>query len=164
MVSATPHLATPLLKIGELAKRTGKTVRALHFYEEKGILSPASRSDGGFRLYSLESARRVELIDKLQSIGMTLPEIQSALSRFENSETGRSAAQSFRMELIRRRKELDEEIDKLTRLRREFSETVDYLAYCAHSCVKEAGTSKCDRCGHAESEGSPPSLLSGLYG
>ncbi len=164
MAWAASHNEKSLLKIGELAKLTGKTVRAPHFYEEKGILSPASRSDGGFRLYSTESARRVELIDKFQSIGMTLPQIQTALSRFENSETGRSAAQSFRRELIQRRKELDEEIEKLTRLRREFSETVDYLAYCAHSCVKETGPSNCDHCGHAESEGGRPTLLSGLYG
>ncbi len=41
-----------LLKVGELAKRTGKTVRAVHLYEELGLLDPAVRSKGGFRLYS----------------------------------------------------------------------------------------------------------------
>ncbi len=39
------------LKVGELAKRTGKTVRAVHLYEELGLLAPAVRSKGGFRLY-----------------------------------------------------------------------------------------------------------------
>ena len=37
------------MKIGQLARKTGKTVRALHLYEEMGLLSP-ERSDGGFRL------------------------------------------------------------------------------------------------------------------
>ena len=78
-------------------------------------------------------------------------------------ETGRLAAQTFRLELIQRRKELDAEIEKLTRLRRELSETVDYLAYCAHSCSKQNGTSICERCGHAAEEEGRPELLTGLY-
>ena len=41
-----------LLKVGELARRTGKTARAIHLYEELGLLTPAVRSKGGFRLYS----------------------------------------------------------------------------------------------------------------
>ena len=151
------------LKIGDLAKLTGKTVRALHFYEEKGILSPVARTEGGFRLYSADSVSRVGLIDKLQSIGMTLPDIQAVLTRFENSETGRVAAQSFRLELIQRRKELDAEIEKLTRLRSELAETVDYLAYCAHSCAKESGAAHCERCGHAADEDERPDIVSGLY-
>jgi len=40
------------LKIGELAKRAGLTVRALHHYDHIGLLSPSSRSDSGFRLYN----------------------------------------------------------------------------------------------------------------
>ena len=36
-----------LLKVGELARRTGKTVRAIHLYEELGLLTPAVRSKGG---------------------------------------------------------------------------------------------------------------------
>ena len=39
------------LRVGELAKVTGKTVRALHLYEELGLLAPSERSKGGYRLY-----------------------------------------------------------------------------------------------------------------
>ena len=46
-----------LLKVGELAKRTGKTVRAIHLYEELGLLAPAVRSKGGFRLYSRQGGQ-----------------------------------------------------------------------------------------------------------
>ena len=40
-----------LLKVGDLARQTGKSVRALHLYEELGLLHPTARSHGGFRLY-----------------------------------------------------------------------------------------------------------------
>ncbi|WP_076901938.1 MerR family DNA-binding transcriptional regulator, partial [Burkholderia pseudomallei] len=40
-----------LLKIGELAKRSGLTVRALHHYDAIGLLKPSARADNGYRLY-----------------------------------------------------------------------------------------------------------------
>ena len=49
-----------LLKVGELAKRTGKTVRAVHLYEELGLLTPAVRSKGGFRSVSYTHLRAHE--------------------------------------------------------------------------------------------------------
>ena len=41
-----------LLKVGELAKQTGLTVRALHHYDDIGLLQPSVRSDAGYRLYT----------------------------------------------------------------------------------------------------------------
>ncbi|MBM4393334.1 MAG: MerR family DNA-binding transcriptional regulator, partial [Deltaproteobacteria bacterium] len=38
------------MRIGELAERAGRTQRTLHFYEELGLLTPVSRTKGGFRL------------------------------------------------------------------------------------------------------------------
>ena len=43
-----------LWKVGEIAKRTGLTVRTLHFYDEIGLLSPRRRSEAGYRLYGRE--------------------------------------------------------------------------------------------------------------
>ena len=44
-----------LLKVGELAKQTGLTVRALHHYDDIGLLQPSARSDAGYRLYTLKT-------------------------------------------------------------------------------------------------------------
>ena len=41
----------PLMRIGELAAKTDTTLRTLHYYEELGIIEPAERTKGGFRLY-----------------------------------------------------------------------------------------------------------------
>jgi DNA-binding transcriptional MerR regulator len=48
-----------LLKVGDLARRTGLTVRTLHHYDEVGLLKPSGRSDAGYRLYSQADVQRL---------------------------------------------------------------------------------------------------------
>jgi DNA-binding transcriptional MerR regulator len=72
------------LQIGEVAERTGVTQRTLRFYEEKGLLKPPSRLDGGFRLYSEEDIERVERIKNLQSLlGLSLADIKEMVEAEE---------------------------------------------------------------------------------
>src|SRR5438270_1665269 len=85
-----------LLKVGELAKRTGKTVRAIHLYEELGLLSPAVRSKGGFRLYSGRAATRIEWIQKLQDLGFSLTEIKVFLRGWEDCDAAPQAMDRIR--------------------------------------------------------------------
>ena len=67
----------PRYQIGEVAERTGVTQRALRFYEEKGLLQPPERMDGGFRRYSDDDITRIEFVKKLQDLlGFTLSEIK----------------------------------------------------------------------------------------
>ena len=87
-----PPLDTPLpepdekpqLQIGEVAERTGVTQRTLRFYEEKGLLQPPSRMDGGFRLYSEADIQRVERIKRLQQLlGFSLADIKEMVEAEE---------------------------------------------------------------------------------
>ena len=72
------------LQIGEVAERTGVTQRTLRFYEEKGLLKPPGRMDGGFRLYSEDDVLRVEQIKRLQTLlGFTLAEIKDMVEAEE---------------------------------------------------------------------------------
>lgn len=72
------------LQIGEVAERTGVTQRTLRFYEEKGLLTPPSRLDGGFRLYSEDDVRRVEQIKRLQNLlGLALADIKEMVEAEE---------------------------------------------------------------------------------
>ena len=74
----------PYLQIGEVADRIGVTQRTLRFYEEKGLLKPPSRMEGGFRLYSEEDIQRVEQIRRLrQLLGFTLAEIKEMVDAEE---------------------------------------------------------------------------------
>ena len=68
------------MQIGELSERTGVTQRTLRFYEERGLLKPPSRMEGGFRLYTEEDVQRVEQIKQLQKLlGFSLAEIKEML-------------------------------------------------------------------------------------
>ena len=72
------------LQIGEVAERTGVTQRTLRFYEEKGLLMPATRMEGGFRLYSEDDIQRVEQIKQLQTLlGFSLAEIKEMVEAKE---------------------------------------------------------------------------------
>ncbi len=72
------------LQIGEVAERTGVTQRTLRFYEEKGLLKPPTRMEGGFRLYSEDDVRRVEQIKRLQKLlGLSLAEIKEMVEAEE---------------------------------------------------------------------------------
>ena len=69
-----------LLKIGELAKRTGLTVRTLHHYDDVKLLSPSARSDAGYRLYNEADIASLHRILALRRFGMTLAEIGTYLT------------------------------------------------------------------------------------
>ena len=72
------------LQIGEVAERTGVTQRTLRFYEEKGLLKPPTRMEGGFRLYSEADVQRVERIKRLQTLlGFSLAEIKEMVEAEE---------------------------------------------------------------------------------
>lgn len=74
----------PHLQIGEVAERTGVTQRTLRFYEERGLLKPPTRMDGGFRLYSEADIQRVERIRRLQQLlGFPLAEIKEMVDAEE---------------------------------------------------------------------------------
>lgn len=68
---------TGYLQIGEAANRVGLTQRTLRYYEELGLLKPASRMEGGFRLYSADDIDRIEYIKNLRDVlGFSLAEIK----------------------------------------------------------------------------------------
>ncbi|HEY9104538.1 MerR family transcriptional regulator [Chitinimonas sp.] len=69
-----------LLKIGELAKRTGLSVRALRHYDEIGLLPPSARTDAGYRLYNQHDVARLYRLLALRQIGLSLADIGPLLT------------------------------------------------------------------------------------
>lgn len=64
-----------MLKIGQLAKHAGLTVRALHHYDDIGLLRPSVRTDAGYRLYHRDDVARLQQIQALRQLGMPLADI-----------------------------------------------------------------------------------------
>jgi DNA-binding transcriptional MerR regulator len=65
-----------LYSIGDLARRTGLTVKAIRFYSDRGIVPPTDRSPAGYRLYGIEAVARLDLVRTLRDLGLDLPTIR----------------------------------------------------------------------------------------
>ncbi|MEQ1683113.1 MAG: MerR family transcriptional regulator [Burkholderiaceae bacterium] len=97
-----------LLKVGELAKRSGLTVRTLHHFDQIGLLQPSARSEAGYRLYSRDDVARLHGIQALRHLGLPLKEIGGMLAG-DGSALPSIVARQIRA--------LDHEITQATELR-----------------------------------------------
>ncbi|MGW4305945.1 MerR family transcriptional regulator [Streptomyces californicus] len=70
-----------LYSIGELARRTGLTVKTIRFYSDRGIVAPTDRSSAGYRLYSIDAVARLDLVRTLRELGLDLPTIRKVVDR-----------------------------------------------------------------------------------
>jgi MerR family redox-sensitive transcriptional activator SoxR len=103
-----------LMAIGEVAARSGMAPSALRYYEEQGLIS-ATRTPGGARRYPRSVLRRLALIRAARNVGLSLPEIRSAL---DSLPPGRPPTATDWARLSRGwRDRLDEQIAALTQLR-----------------------------------------------
>ncbi|WP_117214327.1 MerR family transcriptional regulator [Allorhizocola rhizosphaerae] len=71
---------TDRFTIGQLAKRTGVSVRTIRFWSDLGLLS-STRSSGSYRLYDAEAAARLDLIRTLRELGVDVPTVRRVLER-----------------------------------------------------------------------------------
>jgi len=85
------------LRVGQLAKRTGLTVRALHHYDELGIVSPRQRSAAGYRLYGEDDVARLLQAVLLRRLGLSLPEVRASLDDPQHSLPTALRAQAARL-------------------------------------------------------------------
>jgi MerR family transcriptional regulator, copper efflux regulator len=150
------------LQVGDLAKVTGKTVRAIHLYESLGLIEPAKRSKGGYRLFSTDTQSRVRWISKLQSLGLSLSEIQGIAERRKSSGSARSASSDLLVVYSAKLREVRERLTEYQALEQELVASVDFLEACQHACVGEPHVSGCSQCERRQEEpGRVPDLVSG---
>jgi DNA-binding transcriptional MerR regulator len=68
------------MQIGEVAERTGLSLRTIRYYEEVGLVVPSARSQGGFRLYTEPDVDRLLLIKRMKPLGFQLEEMRDLLA------------------------------------------------------------------------------------
>src|SRR5579871_1840897 len=73
------------LKVGELARRTGLTVRTLHHYDDIGLLKPSLHTEAGHRLYTAGDIARLQQVISLRQLGFSLEEVGDCLNRSDFS-------------------------------------------------------------------------------
>ncbi|WP_417479449.1 redox-sensitive transcriptional activator SoxR [Maricaulis maris] len=109
----SPSAADPL-SIGQLAERTGVSVSAIRFYENKGLVQP-SRNAGGQRRFKRADVRRISFILIAQQLGLTIREIGDALAALPDRRTPTQADWARISTGLKDR--LDQQIEELTRMR-----------------------------------------------
>ena len=100
-----------LWKIGELASRTGVSIRTLHHYDEIGLLSPSHRTPAGHRLYGREEVARLQQVLSLRQLGFSLGEIGDVLDR-----PGFDARKVIELHIARLRQQIEMQQDLCARL------------------------------------------------
>ncbi|WP_159055930.1 MerR family transcriptional regulator, partial [Thermobifida fusca] len=67
------------MQIGEVAERTGLSLRTIRYYGEVGLVVPSARSKGGFRLYTESDVARLLLIKQMKPLGFSLEQTRDLL-------------------------------------------------------------------------------------
>jgi MerR family transcriptional regulator, copper efflux regulator len=152
-----------LLQVGDIAKATGKTVRAIHHYEDVGLLQPHARSKGRYRLYDQAALTRVRWIGKLHDLGLSLSEIQNIVSTWESAPSAPGAMAQIRSVYQQKLEEVRGQIARLTTLERELTTSLDYLDTCG-SCDPAEIVEACTNCNLHDKSQAEPELVAGIHG
>lgn len=122
------------LQIGELAKKTKVTPRTIKHYEDKGIMLPNKKTNGGFRLYEKEDVKSLERIKCLQKAGFSLKEIkeiETIIKVTENIKTNQGI-DSNKLEYMegfiqKRLDNINENLEKIINAKKILSDTMRIL-------------------------------------
>lgn len=112
------------MRIGELAQKAGVTPRTIRYYDNLGLLSPSEREGKGFRYYTETELAKLQKIDCLKSLGLTLEEIGSVIDLYFEDSTGLRGKQKVLEILYSHLKETDEKIQALAQFRSELQANI----------------------------------------
>lgn len=151
------------LRVGDLARQAGKTVRAIHLYEELGLLEPATRSSGGFRLYHPAAVERVRWIDLLNGLGLSLQETREVLERWWKSDRGPEAMDELRALFGAKLEVTRDNIRRQQQLEQELVKGLTYLETC-RVCGEPGAVDRCVGCTQDHGLDAEPALVAGFKG
>jgi MerR family copper efflux transcriptional regulator len=163
--SAPAEAPVRLMQVGDLAEESGKTVRAIHLYEEMELLRPAARSKGRYRLYGPDALVRIRWIGKLQDLGFSLTDIKAIVKDVELEGRGTSAPGAMVKVREVYKKKLEDtrsQIERLRTLEREILASLDYLETCESACEPDRLISACPSCNHHDRAQEVPDLVAGF--
>ena len=113
------------LRIGEMAKQFGVTLRALRFYEDKGLLSP--RREGATRLYSRRDRPRLKLILLGRKVGFSLRDVKQMIDLYDPNGTNvrqlKTTLDKSEKQLVR----LNKQREAIEEAIRDLSDTIAYV-------------------------------------
>lgn len=119
-----------LLRIGDVAKKTGMTLRTLRYYEELQLIEPDNRTKGNFRLYHPSVLRRIEFINSLKKLDFSLEEIHEILGDSHNSGCDSEVIEQTRQILLIKKEKIQNKLIELADMNREVDLSLKMLDDC----------------------------------
>ena len=151
-----------LLLVGDIARAVGKTVRAIHLYEELGLVRAHERSKGRYRLFAQDALVRVRWIIKLQSLGLSLSDIQALVRGQNDAASAKFAAIRLQEVYLAKLVETRSKLAELKVLESELEASLEFLSTCHSACESEVSTlHSCPTCSHHAEQPAPPDLVAG---
>jgi DNA-binding transcriptional MerR regulator len=145
MRTAKENRLDKLLKIGEVARRTGVTLRTIRYYQSLGLVEASDRTRGGVHLYRSEACDRIQLIRDLRSLDVPLAKIREVLARRKSAQTGAEGACEAAATLNHGLADLERRLQQNLDLRQEMTEALGVLEACLH-CSTRPSREACYAC------------------
>ena len=123
----SPLEQAPGLRIGEIAKRSGVSVKTIRFYCDQGLLQPAGRSEGGYRLFSQESIAELAIMRGLRTMDVPIAELGRIL---EVRRSGLCNCSILKESIGAKMASIDERIDELAAMKLELGRLLDRWHDC----------------------------------
>jgi DNA-binding transcriptional MerR regulator len=104
------------VQIGDVAERTGLSLRTIRWYEEVGLVPPSARTSGGFRLYTDADIERLELVKRMKPLDFTLEEMRDLLTtvdQLDDSSTPAEQRSALRERLVMYRELAEQRVEAL---------------------------------------------------
>jgi DNA-binding transcriptional MerR regulator len=130
---------------GDLARKTGSTLRAIRFYEQSGLLAAHSRDASGRRRYSEEDLERLQLIHDLRDLDLSLEDIKQLLSIRDSVQTAPELGHRLSSVIAEQLERTQKRLQALRRLREELAATLAVVKECI-SCERELSAHPCKGC------------------
>lgn len=138
-------LSDALLKIGEVARRAGVTLRTIRYYQSLGLIRAACRTAGGMHLYHPEACDRAQLIRDLRKLDVSLGTIRTLLEAERRARTGAERARALSATLSRGLAELESRIQGYLGLRENLVQALETLRSC-EGCAHRPSRTGCSAC------------------
>ncbi len=122
-----------LIKIGELATRTGATVETIRYYEKEKLLPEPARSQGNYRLYNKAHFERLQFVLHCRTLDITLDEVRTLLQYRDKPDENCGEVNVL----------LDEHIDAVETRMKELVQLKQHLLALRQKCVTEAPAESC---------------------
>jgi MerR family Zn(II)-responsive transcriptional regulator of zntA len=135
-----------LYKIGQVSKKARVTLRTIRYYEELGLVEPAVRTKGGFRLYTEESIERLRFIQGLKLLDFPLFEIKEMFKIRQMAQSGDEASHRIMQLLQGHQREAIRKKGQYEKMLQEIQATMELVTGC-YGCKTKPSYEVCRSCG-----------------